>query len=275
MSKQGDPMSHDRLPPPQPEACLISSRASRYKGGTCIAEDVWSVDEHLRRLSCPDRYRPDVCGRCGDSRLHVHDYPERKPLGLAMLGVLRIVRFICVNPSCGATWRILPAFLARHLWWIWRRVEMATAPPTLAAPTPPSMPPATPPATVPAMVSAPPPAPPPAAVPAVPPTSPPATISTPVAVGSDSARPLRPRPVPERTRLRWLGRLRSSARQLVVLLATTGVAAVKAIAEGVSLDSTRLDLVEAYTVGFGPAPGERFASLAALVDRLERGIRLM
>jgi hypothetical protein len=61
----------------------------------------------------------------------------------------------------------------------------------------------------------------------------------------------------------------------VVLLATTGVAAVRAIAEEVSLDATRLDLVKAYAVGIGPAPGTRFASLAALVDRLERGIRLM
>jgi hypothetical protein len=41
-------MSQNRLPPPQPEACLISSRASRYKGGTRIAEDLWSVEEHVR-----------------------------------------------------------------------------------------------------------------------------------------------------------------------------------------------------------------------------------
>jgi hypothetical protein len=259
-------MSHDRLPPPQPEACLTLSRASRYKGGTLIAEDVWSVEEHVRRLSCPDGYRPEVCRRCGDARLHVHDHPERKPLGLAMLSVLRIVRFICVNPNCGATWRIVPAFLARHLWWIWRRVEKATAP-TVAAATPPAMLPAKQPATVPTTTSVTP--------SAVPPTSPPATVSAPVAVDLDSVRPLRPRPVPERTRQRWLRRLKSSARRLVVLLATTGAAAVRAIAEGVSLDSTRLELVEAYAVGFGLAPGFRFASLAALVDRLERGIRFM
>ena len=29
-------MSRDRLPPPQPESCLTSSRASRYKGGTLV-----------------------------------------------------------------------------------------------------------------------------------------------------------------------------------------------------------------------------------------------
>jgi hypothetical protein len=83
------------------------------------------------------------------------------------------------------------------------------------------------------------------------------------------------RPVPKRTRDRWLGRLESSARQLVVLLATTGTTAVKAVAESVHLDATRKDLVEAYGAVCGVTPGTRFASLAALVDRLERGIRFV
>ena len=125
-------MSHDRLPPPQPEACLMMNRASRYKGGTLIAEQVWSVEEHERRLCSPDGYRPGVCARCHWERLHVHDYLERKPLGLAVVG-LRIARFICANPACGATWRILPAFLARHLWWTWHKVERATVPLSAAA----------------------------------------------------------------------------------------------------------------------------------------------
>jgi hypothetical protein len=78
-----------------------------------------------------------------------------------------------------------------------------------------------------------------------------------------------------RTRDRWLGRLKSSARQLVVLLATTGTTAVKAIAESVDLDATRLDLVEAYWGLCRVTSGTRFASLAALVDRLERGLRFV
>jgi hypothetical protein len=232
-------MSRDRLPPPQPEACLTTSRASRYKGGTIIAEDVWTPDEHVHRMSSPDGYRPEVCGRCGHDRLHVHDYLERKPLGLAMLAALRIVRFVCANPSCGATWRILPGFLARHLWWVWRGVERATTSP---APTPPTQP-----STV--------------------------SVTAPSALLPTQAPP--PRPVPERTRGRWLGRLETSARQLVVLLATTGTAAVKAVAESVHLDATRMDLVEAYGAVCGVTPGTRFASLAALVDRLERGIRFV
>lgn len=247
-------MSRDRLPPPQPEACLTTSRTSRYRGGTIIAEDVWTPEEHIRRMKSPDGYRPKVCHRCGHDRLHVHDYLERKPLGLAMLAVLRIVRFVCASPSCGATWRVLPAFLARHLWWVWRRVERATALPAPAAgPTP-----------APVVES----------VATVPPTQP--VVGAPTsASGSPSGRVLGWRPVPERTRDRWRGRLESSARQLVVLLATSGTAAVKAIVESVDLDATRRDLVEAYWAVCGVAPGTRFASLAALVDRLERGLRLV
>jgi hypothetical protein len=247
-------MSQTRLPPPQPEACLTTSRASRYKGGTIIAEDVWSPEEHARRMSSPDGYRPQVCGRCGNDRLHVHDYPERKPLGLAMLAALRLVRFICANPSCGATWRLLPAFLARHLWWVWRRVETATtSPATPACPTP-------------ARVAE-----------VIPTTQSPAAVAVSArsAGGSPPGRAHGLRPVPERTRARWLGRLESSARQLVVLLATTGTATVKAIAESVHLDATRRDLVEPYGAVCGVMPGTRFASLAALVDRLERGIRFV
>lgn len=266
-------MSRDRLPPPQPESCLTSSRASRYKGGTLIAEDVWSPDEHLRRLSCPDRYRPKNCRRCGHDRLHVHDYPERKPLGLAMVTVLRVVRFICTNPKCGATWRILPVFLARHLWWAWRRVERATmADPMASAPPAPAL------GTVlmtdlsPLPVASPP------TVPGLrptPETSTPAVVATAAPIGSPLAGEPRPKSVPERTRQRWLGRLESSARQLVVLLATTGATAVRAVAEKVSLDSTRRDLAQAYSASFLLVSGARLASLAALVDRLERGIRLM
>jgi hypothetical protein len=195
-------MSHHRLPPPQPEACLTLSRASRYKGGTIIAEDVWFPDEHDRRMSSPDSYRPGVCGRCGNRRLHIHDYLERKPLGAAMVAALRIVRFICANPSCGATWRVLPAFLARHLWWVWRRVEGATTSPALA--------------TAPAQVPTAPPVPlfpgPAGSAPAAATTYPAGEPAT-EAGSSPPERVGRYRPVPERTRARWLERLESSARQ--------------------------------------------------------------
>jgi hypothetical protein len=35
--------------------------------------------------------------------------------------VIRILQFLCVE--CTATWRVLPRFLARHLWHPWRVVE--------------------------------------------------------------------------------------------------------------------------------------------------------
>ena len=79
-------MSRDRLPPPQPEACLTTSRASRYKGGTLIAEGVWSVDEHERRLCSPDGYRPAACARCHGGRLHVHDYLAQLPQSIGWIG---------------------------------------------------------------------------------------------------------------------------------------------------------------------------------------------
>jgi len=112
-------MSQNRLPPPAP-ACLWRPYSSNpnQKGGTLIAEDVGDRDAHERRRCDPDGYRPARCARCGHERLHVHDYPERKRL------VITLVRYLC--PCCGATWRILPLFVARMLWGCWLQVEAAT-----------------------------------------------------------------------------------------------------------------------------------------------------
>jgi hypothetical protein len=112
------------LPPPPAESCLETSRKSRYRGGTLVAEDVHDLREHLRRLADPDLYRPERCARCGFDGLHVHTRPERHPLGDAVLPpVVEILQFRCASEACGATWRILPLFLARHLWHAWRAVE--------------------------------------------------------------------------------------------------------------------------------------------------------
>lgn len=114
-------MNHEWLPPPAPARCLILSRMSRYKGGTLIAEDVLDLATHQRRLVDPDGYRPETCARCGCKVLHVHDHPTRTPdkLGYAIF----ITRHRCANKKCGATWRTLPAFLARHLHRPWRTIE--------------------------------------------------------------------------------------------------------------------------------------------------------
>jgi predicted RNA-binding Zn-ribbon protein involved in translation (DUF1610 family) len=78
------------------------------------------------RLRCdPDGYRPTTCPSCGHHKLHVHDYPERKRL------VITLVRYLC--PACGATWRMLPLFVARMLWRSWPTVETATIGPASPA----------------------------------------------------------------------------------------------------------------------------------------------
>jgi hypothetical protein len=213
-------MARDRLAPPAAEECLIQSRAAKYKGGTLIAEDVIDLGLHLRRVADPDSYRPDVCARCFCATLHVHSYPERHLLGEVGAPVVRIVQYICAHPDCRATWRILPRFLARHLWRAWGTVERTVAPED---------------------------APPPRDAPAI----------------------------PARTEHRWRARLASAARTLIVLLATSGSAMLAAIATSAGLDATRAELVDVHARAVDAAPTMRLAMLAALVHRLERGIRLM
>lgn len=207
-------MNHQRLPPPEPARCLILSRVSRYKGGTLITEDVVDLDTHKRRLADPDGYRPETCAKCGWNVLHVHDRPKRKP---PEYGEISIVRHRCANPKCGATWRILPAFLARHVHRVWRTIERAV----------------------------------------------------------DNDKPLEASNIPATTVRRWRKRMASSARQIVVLVATNGGALLEAIAKAAGLDSTRTEFVDAYVDHVKPLPGRRLGEVAALVHRLERGIRLM
>jgi hypothetical protein len=116
-------MSHDRLPPPKPEACLVRLRPSSQKGGTIIAEEVTDRATHEQRLCSPDGYRPAFCPTCRARRLHVHDYRERRLRAEPGAPVAKVVRHACVG--CTGIWQILPAFLARHLWRTWRVVEHA------------------------------------------------------------------------------------------------------------------------------------------------------
>jgi hypothetical protein len=212
------------LPPPDPEICLITSRLSRHKGGTLVDEDVRDLVAHAQRVCDPDGYRPASCPRCGYRGLHVHCYPERRPRGDAGLPpVIRIVQYICASSDCGATWRILPRFLSRHLWRAWATVERVVKLDECAVE--------------------------PAATPAV--------------------------PIPERTLRRWRARLAASARVLVVLLAASGGPILEGLATHLGLDTTRGGLVVAHAEHAELAAGERLSALAALVHRLERGMRVM
>lgn len=105
----------------KPDACLMRCRDRIHRGGTLIAEDVFDLDSHLRRIADPDGYRPERCPRCERNVLHVHDHPTRKLKELA--APVPIIRYRCANEKCRATWRLLPAFLARHLHHSWPVIE--------------------------------------------------------------------------------------------------------------------------------------------------------
>lgn len=114
------------MAPPAADPCLSQpySSSPKQKGGTRIAEAVLSLAMHLQMLLTPWEYRPKAC-RCGCDRLHLHGLRERHPRQLVVNGepvpVVSILVFLCAD--CGATWRVLPAFLARCLWRTWDVVE--------------------------------------------------------------------------------------------------------------------------------------------------------
>jgi hypothetical protein len=118
---------------------------SRFLGGTLIAEEVRDLAEHLRRMSDADTYRPSPCPTCGHATLHVHCRPERHPKREPSLPpVVAVLQFRCADAECGATWRILPLFLARHLWHAWKTVERVVRPsPALPKGAAPPVPPGT------------------------------------------------------------------------------------------------------------------------------------
>ena len=128
-------MSQRRLPPPAPAGCLVRPYPSSQKGGTLIAEHVTDRDEHQRLLCDPNGYRPRECFRCHHPVLHVHDHLERVLRADSLEPTIGIVRYQCA--ACEAIWRILPAFVARHVWRSWDTVKATT----LAAPAPPTQPP--------------------------------------------------------------------------------------------------------------------------------------
>jgi hypothetical protein len=84
-----------------------------------------------------------------------------------------------------------------------------------------------------------------------------------------------PADVPVRTRERWTSRLLSSALLLVRLFATETGSLLEALAKRVGLEATRHELVVAYAAETGCSPGARLAGVAAIAQRLARGIRLM
>lgn len=210
------------LPPPLANDILDQSRRSRYRGGTLIAEEVCELSEHLSRMANADQYRPCECARCGHRLLHVHDRVERHPIGDGSLPpTVFVLVFRCALTTCGATWRILPRFLARHLWYAWRGVEQTVRP----------------------------------------------DADAPLDAASAAE-------VSQSTQRRWQSRLASSGRTLAVLLAMAG-GPLEELAAQVSLTCTRGALLDAFIQHVSPPPGMQLSAMAAVVHRLERGIRLM
>ena len=178
----------------------------KYVGGTQIAAHIVTLEQHAAALANPDLERPPWCAACDYPDVHVHERRTRLLDGLGSARI-EILIFRCANPACRVVWRVLPAFLARHLWRAWARIIEAL----------------------------------------------------------DEARERYS--TPERTRRRWLRRLRERATTLVVVLAQLGPARSAAV-RALGLDATRREVIDAFGLA-------RLAALAALVDRLVPGVRVM
>jgi hypothetical protein len=109
--------------PPAPPSCLTRAYSDNpgQRGGTLIAEDVVDREEHRRRLSDPDNYRPERCPHCDHDRLHAHDFRERHVRGEGGRETFR--RYRCA--SCSGVWFVLAAFMARYLHHSWRCITRA------------------------------------------------------------------------------------------------------------------------------------------------------
>ena len=213
-------MSPPWAAPPAADRCLDSSYASRgpkgQKGGTLVDSLVLTLAAHEERLKNPSSYLPKEC-KCGCPRLRLHDLRTRILRGTLISGggfaVVIILVFLCTG--CSATWRVLPAFLARHLWRTWETVATAVA----------------------------------------------------------GERKPGQAQVPKRTRQRWRARLGQAARTATQVLASSGDAALRAVAQQVGLEALRQELVTAFAAAF--TGGVVLLQLAELLHRLAPGIRLM
>jgi hypothetical protein len=101
-----------------------------------IVEEAATLERHEQLLRSAGYRPPGGCPKCVGP-LHVHDYRLRVLLA-DPVGIVTVVRFLCY--SCGATWQMLPAFVARHLWRSWPVVEDAVEPsrPPPSEPPPPT-----------------------------------------------------------------------------------------------------------------------------------------
>jgi len=188
---------------------LDRPRRRKQKGGTVLARHITTLEQHEAALADPALFELSDCLSCKVGRLHGHDRRERIFAGeVGGPGRTEILVLRCGRrDECGATWRVLPHFLARHLWRRW----------------------------------------------------------TLVGVVLEDGR----HRVPLRTRQRWRQRLRGAAAVLVALLGQAATPGWNEVAQSAGADATRNEIIAAAG---GPA---RLADIAAILDQLEPGVRLM
>jgi hypothetical protein len=110
----------DPIPPGRP-VYLDRGYGSSVRGGTAIVAQVCDREEHARRMTEPDGYRPPC--RCCGGPMHSHGTSERRPRHELPL---QIRRYTC--PRCGGVVQVLPGFLARNYWWPWEAIEATCEP---------------------------------------------------------------------------------------------------------------------------------------------------
>ncbi len=100
---------------------LDRGRPAKQKGGTVLAPEIRTLQEHEAALANPDLVRPSPCQRCRAAPVHLHERRTRVFRGeVEGPPGTEVLIFRCADrEDCGAIWRVLPAFLARHLWRRW------------------------------------------------------------------------------------------------------------------------------------------------------------
>lgn len=103
---------------------LDRPRPSKQKGGTLLARHLTTLKQHQAALADPALAKQSRCAACKIGWLHLHSRRGRLFQGeVDGPGRTQVLVFRCSRRAeCGATWRVLPQFLARHLWRRWTLV---------------------------------------------------------------------------------------------------------------------------------------------------------
>lgn len=119
-SRETKTMPRTQLPPTASQN--PSSPSSKKRGGTLIARDILTLEQHEAAVCNPELEHPDGgCPHCA-GRLHVHDRRSRCINGLRGERT-EILIFACL--TCEVVWRVLPAFIPPRRWWAWEPIVEA------------------------------------------------------------------------------------------------------------------------------------------------------